>query len=276
MQPLFRFLQTYHALILLIFLEILSVLLIFKHNEYQRSAFSNALYTGQSVVYAQFRQVGIYFSLKQENARLSEENASLREQLLALSDTTSEDYTLFDTLYLQQYTCMSAKVVQNTTNKQYNYLTLNRGKKDGVEPDMAVIGPEGIVGIVMAVSDHFATVLSVLNRDFSVSAKFQSSQFFGSLTWDGKSPYYATLNDIPLHAPVSIGDTLVCSGYSTMFPEGTRIGTVEGYDKEDGNFYNITVRLSSSFRKLYHVTVIKDLLKKEQTGLETASFEKNI
>lgn len=269
MQSFFRFLLKYQTFILFILLIAGSVFLIVKHNSFQRTHFANAFYTVQGSVYAPVRKTAAYLSLNRENIRLSEENASLHTRLLQAGDTLGRVRSIYDTLYRQQYLCIPAQVVQNTTSKQYNYLTLNRGELDGITADMAVIGPDGIVGIVTASSPHFATVLSVLNRDFSVSAKFLTSQFFGSLVWDGRSPYYATLNDIPLHAPVHIGDTLVCSGFSSMFPEGTPVGTVEDFDKDDGNFYNIRVRLASSFRQLYHVTVIKDLYKDEQNALET-------
>lgn len=275
MQPLFRFLLKYQAFILFILLETLAIFMLVKHNSFQRTAFSNAFYTAQGSVYAPVRKVFAYFSLNKENNRLSEENARLREQLMLFNQPKDSAVLFTDTLYEQQYVCIPARIVQCTTAKQYNYMTLDKGLEDGIEADMAVLGPDGIVGIVTAASAHFATVLSVLNRDFSVSAKFLSSQFFGSLTWDGNSPYYATLNDIPLHAPVVVGDTIVCSGFSAIFPEGAPIGEVDSFDKDDGNFYNIRIRLSSSFRKLYHVTVVKNLFKEEQLGLERDHTQHN-
>lgn len=275
MQPLFRFLLKYQAFILFILLEALTLFMLVKHNSFQRTSFSNAFYTAQGSVYAPVRSALAYFSLNKENARLSGENARLRERLMLLEQPKDSSVLFTDTVYHQQYLCIPARIVQNTTAKQYNYLTLDKGMEDGITADMAVLGPEGIVGIVTAASAHFATVLSVLNRDFSVSAKFVSSQFFGSLTWDGGSPYYAVLNDIPLHAPVQVGDSIVCSGYSAIFPEGAPIGEVDSFDKDDGNFYNIRVRLASSFRRIYHVTVVKNLYKEEQSGLEQAHAQHN-
>jgi rod shape-determining protein MreC len=173
-----------------------------------------------------------------------------------------------DSLNFRQYAYYQAKVINNTVNKQYNFITLDKGRNEGIAADMAVIGPEGIVGIVYGVSDHFATVISAINRNFRVSAKFKKNNFYGSLTWDGLSYRHAVLNEVPLHVPVETGDSLVVSGYSDSFPEGVPVGVVEKIEQKDGSFYTIKVLLSTDFRKLYYVTVVDDLMKTERQSIE--------
>jgi cell shape-determining protein MreC len=133
---------------------------------------------------------------------------------------------------------------------------------------MAVIGPEGIVGIVYSVSEHFATVMPMINRNFRLSVKFKKNNHFGSLSWDGRSYRHANLNEIGLHVPVANGDTLVVSGFSDSFPEGIPVGVVDKVEQKDGSFYTITVLLATDFRKLHYVSVVEDLMKTEKQYLE--------
>ena len=126
--------------------------------------------------------------------------------------------------------------INNSINRRSNYLTLNRGRIHGIKPQMAVIGPAGVVGIVLHVSNHFCTVLSLLNSQIKLSAKIRENNYFGSLTWDGKDPIYATLGEINKHVKIEVGQHVVTSAYSTIFPENINIGLVEevGFDEGKG------------------------------------------
>jgi rod shape-determining protein MreC len=135
---------------------------------------------------------------------------------------------------------------------------------------MAVINSDGIVGVVKSVSESYSSVLSVLNRDFTVSAKIRKNGYFGPLTWSGSSSYYATLVDIPHHVKISEGDTIVTSGFGGVFPEGFLIGTISDFKLKGGNYYEIKVRLSNDFRKLNYVQVIRNYAKNEIDSLENA------
>ena len=175
-----------------------------------------------------------------------------------------------DTIYKQQYTYLAAKVVNNSVTKRNNYITINRGRLHGVKPEMAVICESGIVGIVLNVSDHYATVLSFLNNNCKISAKLEKTQSFGSLVWDGINPKYAKLLDVNKHVPVAINDNIITSNYSTIFPEGIRIGRVIDQSLEPGdNFHSITVELYTNFSTLSSVYVIDNIFKEEQQQLET-------
>jgi len=272
MRNLLKLLYAYHFLILFVLLEGFALFLIIQNNHFQRvkiTQFSNA-FSGS--FYKQTDNFKAYFSLKETNQLLAQENNELRNKLASLKKNIQDKKdTLIDTIYKQRYTFFSAKIINNSVNKQYNYLTLNRGSKDGIKPDMAVITPRGIVGVIVGVSNNYSTVLSVLNRNFKVSAKFKKNNYFGSLAWGYLNPEICILSDIPYHVKVEIGDTLITTGFSDVFPEGIPVGTVKEFDLKNGNFYTIKVKLTNDFRNLNYVTLVDNLMKKEQQDLEIKS-----
>ncbi|MGE4567560.1 MAG: rod shape-determining protein MreC [Bacteroidales bacterium] len=269
MGAFFRFLYKFHVVGLFILLELFAFSLMIRQNAFHQAAFTNYVRNVSGKLYEKLNSVSSYMALRETNQTLLRENAILRSRLPeALWSDAVELTHITDSLHRQQYDYMSADVVNNTVNKQYNYITLNRGRLHGVEPDMAVVSSEGIVGIVNGVSDHYATAISLLNRDFRVSARLKSSDHFGALKWDEVSFSHADLNDIPHHAKLQQGDTVVTSGLSPIFPEGILIGTVSSFQIKDGNFFSIKVDLSTDFKKLKHVTLIKNYLREEQLNLE--------
>jgi rod shape-determining protein MreC len=159
-------------------------------------------------------------------------------------------------------------VLNNSIFRQHNYITLDKGRSAGVKPEMGVISSEGIVGVVRGVSENFSSVISLLNSELSVSAKLKNSGYYGSFNWTGRDYRYGKLQDIPLHVDVSIGDTVITSGYSAIFPEGILVGFVEEYQEKGGRFLELTVELSTDFKKLNNVYIVKNLLKEEQKELE--------
>jgi len=210
-----------------------------------------------------------YFSLHQENRKLAEENSMLYNNLKSsYSINNLNEGKKEDSLAQRKYFYQSTRVINNTVNKQYNYITLDMGSEAGIEPDMAVISTDGIVGVVKSVSTNYSSVLSLLNLDFTVSAKIKKNGYFGPLTWSGSSSYYATLVDIPHHVKISEGDTIITSGFGGVFPEGYLIGTINDFRLKGGNYYEIKVRLSNDFRKLNYVQVIRNYAKTEIDSLE--------
>jgi len=135
---------------------------------------------------------------------------------------------------------------------------------------MGVIGPQGIVGIVLESSDNYSTVIPVINRDFRLSVKISKNNFVGILSWEGMSHRVASLNEIPFHADVAIGDSIVTSGYSAVFPEGLFVGNVKEVEQQEGNFYIIRIQLGTDFQKLFHVNVINNFNREEQVELEAS------
>jgi rod shape-determining protein MreC len=171
---------------------------------------------------------------------------------------------------MQQYEYLQARVVNNSVTSQYNYLTLDKGSVEGVEPDMAVATDRGIVGIVVSVSLHYSLVISLLNRDLKVSARLQGSREPGTVEWPGRSTKRVVLRDIPHDTRIIPGDTVVTSGLSPIFPEKLWIGFVEKYRIEGGSFYTVDVLLANDFRKLQWVYIIRNRLRNEQIKLESS------
>ena len=161
-----------------------------------------------------------------------------------------------------------SRIVHNSVYKQYNYITLDKGRKQGVFRDMGVISDRGLVGIVLESSNNFATVIPVINRDFRLSVKVKSNNYAGILQWEGDSPLFAMLTEIPFHVTLQEGDTILTIGYSSIFPEGIEVGTIESFAIDKGNFYDIKIRLSTDFQSLFHVNVIRNHRQEEQLNLE--------
>lgn len=220
--------------------------------------------------YKSYGDIKEYINLKDENKRLSDENARLRTML---GDTTmplrADSYIKNDTIYHKQYQFISAKIINNSTNRRSNYITLDKGKADGIKPDMGVVASNGVVGKVKYVSEHFAVVMSFLHKDMHISAMIKKNKYFGSLVWEGGSSKKATLNDLAVHVPIAIGDTVVTSFKSDIYPEGIMLGTIAHFELNPGqNFYSITVNLSTNFSNVSYVYVVNNLMKDEQTKLE--------
>lgn len=275
MRNLFRFLYSYHLVFLFFLLEFFALFLIAGNNDYQRAVIENSAQSVTARYYIRLNKIREFLTLRETNQRLSDENTRLLEKLTNINAQYLQDSAQWvkDTTYAQSYHCIPARVVNTSVNKQRNYLTINKGSADGIEPEMAVIGSQGAVGIVVGVSAHYATVMSLLHLDVTLSVRFQKNQYFGSLSWPGISAREAVLRDIPLHVPVEIGDTLITSQFSTMFPEGILVGFVKSFDNNDGNFYTIHVTLATEFQQIHHVSVVKDLLKAERDALELKTLK---
>jgi rod shape-determining protein MreC len=255
-------------------LEIIAVLILVQGNSYQGSRILRSANRFTGFVYNTSGSIGDYLSLKRANKDLAEENARLHNTARSayiITDTSA--FLTRDSIYQQQYYYMPARVISNTTSKRNNYLMLNKGRIHGILPDMAVVSPAGVVGIINEVSDHYSSVISVLHRRTGISARIVSNNQVGSLVWDGRNYRQGTLMDVPAHARIVPGDTVVTSGYSHIFPAGTLIGTILEYSQEPGNnFYTITLDFSVDYNRLKYVEVVQNLLREEQETLEENSL----
>ncbi len=270
MRNLFILLWKYNNFILFLLIEVFCSYLIVQNNNFQHASFVNSSNKVAANVHGVVSDITDYLNLRSINDALSRENAGMHSLMPDLFYIDSVQKTLVnDSLYVQQYTFMPAKVINNSTNRRNNYLTLNKGSNQGVKPEMGIISSHGIVGIVKDVSPHFCTVMSVLHKDSRISTKIKKSGYIGSLVWDGYSADYAILKDIPKHVKLAIGDTLITSSFSAIFPEGVLIGTVSKFDPKSGdNFYSIEVKLTTDFNNLSYVYVITNILKEEQKKIE--------
>jgi len=273
MRNLLRFIFQYRVLILFIIFEIFSFVLIVATDSYQEARF---YHTGQKLKHSIFYKVENtrdYLNLYKENRRLEEENTRLYNLLKSSYKMSYIDSTFAgDTVNPRQYRYISAKVVNNSVNKKYNFITLDKGSNHGMEPEMAVICDEGIVGMVRTVSENFCVVLSLLNPRFGVSAKIKNSGFYGPLSWKETSPDKALMEDIPHHARINEGDTILTSGYGGIFPENCMIGVISKFKLKGGNYYEITVELATDFQRLNQVQVIRNEFRTETITLEQSTI----
>ena len=263
MRSLFRYLLSNYGFFLFLLLEIISLIFVFNNNSYQRAKYLNSTNQFTGIVYEAHSSVMNYFNLSQVNKRLATENAKLRSsiRLQQPSDEITPDSKTFTFIPRDSgyFNFVSAKVINNSVNRPYNYITLNKGKKDGIKIDQGIISADGIVGVVSSVTDNYSLGLSVLNQHWSVSSKIKKSGFFCSLYWDGKDYRYASLMEIPFHVSLQLGDTIVTSGYSSVFPEGVLVGTIETFEQPQGeNYYDVKVRLSTNFKTITYVEVVEN------------------
>ncbi|MFR6541807.1 MAG: rod shape-determining protein MreC [Butyricimonas virosa] len=273
MKEIIKLILKYHFTIIFILLEIVSFSLIIRHNEYQRAIFSESASTLFGNISSTITSIKDYFRLKEMNESLANENILLKNRLEEyefLRDTIIHGMVVQDSIPVYEY--IGAKQVNATYNRTKNYITLNQGRKNGLQKEMAVCTPEGIVGLIQDLSDHFAVVIPLINVDSRISAKIKKNNYYGSLQWDGNDYAYSYLNDIPYHVEVNAGDTIVTSGLSKIFPEGIVVGYVESVDKETANFLKIKVKLAVDFKRINHVYVILNNKKNEQTSLEAINY----
>ncbi len=273
MKNLWLLLSKYNAFFLFVLFFGISFYLLVQNNSFQRASSINS---SSMVVGTLYERVSVwknFLSLREANTELAEENASLRRQLQMLiqGDSTLKEVVL-DSLGEAQYSYLVANVINNSINQKNNYLTINKGYTDGVRKGMGVISPNGVVGIVLNVSTHFATIQSVLHSDTRISAALEHSEAFGSLVWgDNIDARYGMLRDIPNHVEVEVGERVYTSGFS-LFPPGIQVGTVFETGLAGGeSFLDIKVELSTNFHNIQHVYVVLDSFVDEREQLEDST-----
>lgn len=275
MRNLLNFLLKYNYWFLFIILEVASFVLLFQYNRYQQSAFFTSANVVSGVVYEVSGGLTSYFHLKTVNEDLMDRNMLLEKQIdnleKALRDRQVDSMTVNSIKELPQtsYQLFKAHVIKNSLNQVDNYITLDKGSSSGIRPEMGVVDGNGLVGIVYETSPSYSVVISVLNSKSNISCKIVGSEYFGYLKWEHGDSRYAYLKDLPRHAEFNLGDTVVTSGYSTVFPEGVIVGTVDDMsDSHDGLSYLLKIKLSTDFGRLGDVRVIARTGQQEQKELE--------
>ena len=275
MRNLLNFFLKYNYWFLFILLEVISFALLFRFNNYQGSAFFTSSNQMAGMVYEAANNVTGYFHLKSINDDLVQKNVELELQMerfrSALMELTSDSTELerMKSDALKGYDIYRANVINNSLTHVDNYITLDKGENDGIRSEMGVINGSGVVGIVYHTSSNYSVVIPILNSKSSISCKIKRSDYFGFLKWDGGSSEYATVKDMPRHSLFSLGDTIVTSGHSAVFPGGIPIGTVEDMsDSHDGLSYLLKVKLFTDFGRLNDVRVIAQKGQEEQLELE--------
>jgi len=275
MRRLLEFLVRYHYWFIFILLEAASLILLFRYNRYQQSVFFTSAGAVTGKVYEVEGAVNGYLGLRQENENLLRRNMEL-EQRAVYAESRYKDL-LIDSLTVLPpsdsiFTSIGARVINNSINKQDNLITLNRGRAAGIAPDMGVLDAQGVVGIVYKTSENYSLVISLLSSKMNLSCKVKGTDYFGYLNWEGDDPESAYLNDLPRHAEFTLGDTIITSGFSSVFPEGLLVGTVDDVmDSNDGLSYQLRVKLASNFGALNWVSVIATSGKEERDMLESSA-----
>jgi rod shape-determining protein MreC len=297
MRNLFNFIAKNYFFFVFIALEALAFLLLIQNHQHQRSFFLHSGNVISGRFYAGVSSVGQYLSLVQVNRDLAEENARLLESsetgfmIVDDQDVDPRDVDRRDAVppggeprnvdqpdmdlreedqrQVRRYQYISARVINNSVQRRNNFMTLNKGRKHGIEQDMGVITMNGVAGIVKNVSENFSTVISLLHRDMQISVRLKKQEYIGTLVWEGGDYRRATMTYIPSHVELSKGDTIVTSGFSRMFPKDVFIGTVSDFEIRRGeNFFSAGIDLATDFNKMGYVYVVTDILGDEQDGLE--------
>ena len=278
MRNLLNFLLKYNYWFLFILLEVICFVLLFRFNNYQQSVYFTSANVVTGKVYEVSGSVSSYFHLKSVNEDLPDRNMLLEQQIANLENALRErqvDSVIVNSirnLDNKDYQIFKAHVIRNSLNQADNYITLDKGSSSGIRPEMGVVDGNGVVGIVYKTSPNYSLVISVLNSKSSISCKIVGSEYFGYLKWEHGDSRYAYLKDLPRHAEFNLGDTVVTSGYSTVFPAGVMVGTVDDMsDSNDGLSYLLKIKLATDFGKLGDVRVIARTGQMEQQELENMS-----
>lgn len=258
MAALIRFLIRFQKILLFLMLETIALVLILNSSNYQKIQMAGIVDDIKGSVYEKYSGVKEYFSLKKENEKLLAENLELHKKLnLYTNLDTIYSGTVKDILHSSVYNYTSAKVIRNSTNKQQNFFILNIGKKQGVRSGMGIISSEGMVGMVVEVSENYSSAISILNMGFiKFSGKLKRSGDYGTISWNGVDISTVQLHDIMQQSDVAVGDTVITNQHSGVFPENIAIGTVAKINVKDGTFYEIDVKLSQNMKMLKNVYVI--------------------
>ncbi|WP_025880497.1 rod shape-determining protein MreC [Segatella baroniae] len=278
MKNLLDFLARYNHWLLFIILEVASFVLLFQFNNYQGSVWFTSANAVSGKVFEWSASVEQFFALTKVNEALTQRNLLLEQQVRLLTDSIQQRdgaAAMPQSRQLQllaDYRLIPAKVVSNTVNRRDNFITIDKGAKDGVKKDMGVVCGNGVVGIVYLVSDHYSILLPVLNSQSNISCTIKGRGYFGYLHWTGGATNLAYVDDIPRHAHFKLYDLVVTSGYSSVFPPGILVGKIlHVYNSSDGLSYRLNVKLSTDFANLRDVCVIDNTAMAERIQIMQAA-----
>lgn len=277
MQQIIYFISKNSTKLLFLLLLVVSLYMTVQTHSYHNSQVLHSANAISGLIYEKTNDITEYFHLKDENIRLAEENAKMKQILYNSELIVDSVFTLKPEVRIaQDFKLFNTKIIKNSYHKKHNYLTIKGGKVQGIKKDMGVINSKGVVGIVENVSHNYATVQSILNRNSRISAKIINSDHFGTIKWDGKNTGFVQLVDIPKLAVLRKGDSIVTGGISTIFPENIPVGVIDKvYTSKNSNFFTINVRLFNDMTNISSVYLIEsihidEILKLEE---ETVSNE---
>lgn len=278
MRNLLAFLAKYNHWFVFILLEVISFALLFRYNSFQGSVFFSSANAVAGKIYEYRSDVTTFFSMSQNNKRLTERNLMLEQEVKTLSQYIARNNG--DSLVLDKYQkqmlkdfrLIPAKVISSSLDKEDNLITLDKGKADGIHEDMGVACGMGIVGVVYMASDHYSIVIPVINKNSNISVTIKKRGYFGFLHWKGGPADIAYIDDVPRHAKFALGDYVVTNGYSSIFPPGIMVGKIlHVFNSSDGLSYRVQLRLATDFGNLRHVCVIDNTPLKNKAMLLKAA-----
>jgi rod shape-determining protein MreC len=276
------FIRKYSNFLFFLLLQITALSFLFRYNKYHEAAFMNVAGELTGGLNQRYSNVEYYFRLKKINEQLAAENIRLNQLLkenyerpngngIMVMDTVQTD----SLREIRKYTWLGAKVVGSTVNTQVNFMTIHRGLLQDVRPNMGVVSPQGIVGTVVNVSDNYASVMTLLHRQYKVVVKLKNGGERGTVEWDGISPMFVTLKDIPKSAKLKNGDSVMTSPTSSLFPGNLMVGTIaEIVEDKSSNFYTLKVKPATNFFNIEYVYVIANAQYVEQKRLEDSTRKK--
>ena len=278
MRNLLAFLAKYNHWFVFILLEVICFALLFRYNSFQGSVFFSSANAVAGKIYEYRSDVTTFFSMSQNNKRLTERNLMLEQEVKTLSQYIARNNG--DSLVLDKYQkqmlkdfrLIPAKVISSSLDKEDNLITLDKGKADGIHEDMGVACGMGIVGVVYMASDHYSIVIPVINKNSNISVTIKKRGYFGFLHWKGGPADIAYIDDVPRHAKFALGDYVVTNGYSSIFPPGIMVGKIlHVFNSSDGLSYREQLRLATDFGNLRHVCVIDNTPLKDKAMLLKAA-----
>ncbi|WP_295649065.1 rod shape-determining protein MreC [uncultured Mucilaginibacter sp.] len=273
MRNLLIFISKYNAFFLFIIFEFISIFILVNYNSFQKATYIESSNNVTGTVYDKMSQISGYLSLGKVNDSLATENARLHNLLKSsFYVDTLVKRKVVDSIYKQQYTYIMAKVINNSVNHRNNYLTINKGSKDGIAKGMSVICSAGVVGVVVNTSEHLANIQSVLHKETRISAMLADTRDIGNFLWgDNLDPHAGLLVDVANNVKPRKGELVVTSNLSSIYPAGIPIGKISSLQSKDGGlFLNMDVALAVDYSKLEYVYVINNRLATEQTQVEAA------
>jgi len=270
MGNIIAFLVRHHKFFIFVLLEAICFSLVVSYNKKQSNAFFGVSHELSGRLDQGFSNLYAYFHLNQINRDLQAENAALRAKMNnAILLDTGKTKNIADTSIHQRYTFVPANIINNSVTNRNNYITLDAGSRQGITKSLGVVSTNGIVGVTREVSPHFTSILSILHKDFAVSAEITENKEIGTVSWDGENPEVMIMRDIPLHIHIRKGMHIVTSANSNLFPKGTPIGVIDRFIiKQADAFYTIYVKLGTDMRNLRTVYVVNNLVKQEQEKVE--------
>lgn len=272
MNNLINFFYRFHSFFLFTFLEVAAVYMMVNYNDFHKQVYINSSNVVSGYFTERYSNMSDYFKLRAINDSLANAyNGYLNLNPSAYYNHEVKTQIVEDSLHQKMYNYISAKIINNSTNLPNNTLTLNRGSKHGIKKDAGILCNGSIAGIVLKSSQNYSVAMSLLHRDMRVNAKFKHKGYYGSLVWKGTNPRVMTLENIPRHARIMVGDTIVTNNHSDIFPANITIGTVIEHNIGSGNSYhNIDIQLSTDFSNIEYVNVIEHLMRDERLELEAS------